>query len=484
MPDLQLSRARAVALRVREQRPLVHNITNFVTMSLIARGLLAAGASPIMAHATEEVAEIAAGAGALVLNIGTFQPSWLEAMLRAGRAANQAGVPVVLDPVGAGFTALRNQAVEALLTQVKISLVRGNAGEIAFLAGMPPRVKGVDALGDSLAHAREAAARAARRWQTTVAATGPVDVVSDGERTLEVHAGHPRLAEITGAGCLVSALAGAAAAVEPDPMQAATAALRWLGEAGEAAARLTAGPGTFEGVLLDELAAWPLRGNPAALRGRPLADILPLYIIIDAATPEAVLQAALAGGATCIQFREKHLGSKPALTAAARLQAICRQADVPFLINDRVDWALALDADGVHLGQSDMPAASARRLLGPGKILGVSAHDPDEARAGEAAGADYLGVGAMYATHSKEVAAPIGPAGIARVRRSTALPLVGIGGIGPGRAAAVIEAGADGVAIISAVVGAPDPQAAAQVLAGEVRIALTARAATDKAGGC
>lgn len=475
MRDPRTLKARAVALRVREQRPLVHNITNFVTMGLVARGLLAAGASPIMAHAPEEVAEIAARAGALVLNIGTFQPDWLESMLRAGRAANQAGVPVVLDPVGAGFTLLRNQAVEALLTQVKVSLVRGNASEIAFLAGMPPRVKGVDALGDDLARTREAAVAAARQWKTVVAATGPVDVVSDGERVEEVHAGHPRLAEITGAGCLVSALAGAAAAVEPNAIQAATAALRWLGEAGEAAARISAGPGTFEGVLLDELAAWPARG-------RPLQDILPLYVIVDGATPEAVLRAALAGGATCIQFREKHLDSGSALVAAARLQDLCRQAGVPFLINDRVDWALALDADGVHLGQSDMPTGVARRLLGPGRILGVSAHNPAEALAAEAAGADCLGVGPMYPTSSKEVGEPVGPPGIARVRAATGLPLVGIGGIGPGRAAAVIEAGAQGVAVISAVVGAADPRASARALAAEVKTALAARAAADETG--
>ena len=462
----QVQLARDVARRVPERRPLVHNITNFVTMGLVARGLLAAGASPIMAHSGEEAADIARQAGALVLNIGTLQPEWLKSMIEAGQAANEAGVPVVLDPVGAGFTAARNQAAETLLQQVKVTLVRGNAGEIAFLAGLAPLVKGVDSLTASdLTRAREAATAGARRWKTVMAATGAVDVVSDGNRIEEVHAGHPRLADIPGSGCLVSALAGAAAAVEPDPFRAAVAALRWLGEAGEAAARLAAGPGTFEGVLLDQLSSWPGRN-------RPIEESLPLYVIVDGATPPAVLQAALEGGATCVQFREKKLDGGPALQAAERLQALCRRVGVPFLINDRVDWALVLGADGVHLGQSDMPAEAARRLLGPNSILGVSAHNPAEARAAEAAGADYLGVGPMYPTSSKAVGEPVGPAAIARVHAATDLPLVGIGGIGLGRAAAIIDAGAQGVAVISAVVGGPDPHEAAKALLAEVRAAL------------
>lgn len=182
-----------------------------------------------------------------------------------------------------------------------------------------------------------------------------------------------------------------------------------------------------------------------------------------------VVQAAIAGGAQAVQLREKEMPLRRLLAEGAHLRDITRRAGVLFFVDDRVDVALALDADGVHLGQDDMPAAVARRLLGPEKIIGVSVHTVAEARAAQAAGADYLGVGAVYATTSKDDAsAPLGLGLIKDIAAAVDLPFVGIGGINADNAAAVIAAGATGIAVISAVISAPDVTAAARRLCQEI----------------
>ncbi|HYG57019.1 MAG TPA: hydroxyethylthiazole kinase, partial [Symbiobacteriaceae bacterium] len=189
---------------LKAKRPLVHAITNYVTMDWVARGLLAAGARPVMARDISEAAVMPSDA--LVLNLGTWSPALHEAMLAAGRGANARGIPVVLDPVGAGGLETRTRAALEILEAVRVTAVRGNAGEIAALAGMSGAgVRGVDSVGG----APGAAAALARRFGCLVAATGASDLVTDGDRTLEVKAGHPLLAQIPGSGCLASALIAA-----------------------------------------------------------------------------------------------------------------------------------------------------------------------------------------------------------------------------------------------------------------------------------
>jgi thiamine-phosphate pyrophosphorylase len=178
-----------------------------------------------------------------------------------------------------------------------------------------------------------------------------------------------------------------------------------------------------------------------------------------------VVQAAIKGGATVIQLREKEAGTREMLRLGRALKDLTRASDLPLIVNDRLDVALALDAEGVHVGQDDMPAEVVRRLIGPDKILGVSAETVAQAREAEAAGADYLGVGDIFGTPSKpDAGAPIGLARFAEIVRSVSIPVVGIGGVTLENAAAVIEAGAAGVAVISAVMGAADPEAAARRL--------------------
>src|SRR2546428_4223908 len=175
---------------VRERKPLVHQITNYVVMNETANATLALGALPVMAHAREEVEEMLALAGALVLNIGTLSPHWIEAMLLAGKAANEHGVPVVLDPVGAGATRFRTETARRLLGEMKVAVLRGNQGEIATLVGVQAEVRGVESIGVD-GEPADLARAAARNLGLVASVTGPIDHVSDGDRALAVANGHP-----------------------------------------------------------------------------------------------------------------------------------------------------------------------------------------------------------------------------------------------------------------------------------------------------
>jgi hydroxyethylthiazole kinase len=237
---------------LRERKPLVHQITNYVVMNETANATLAIGALPVMAHAIEEVEEMASVAGALILNIGTLSSHWIDAMLVAGKAANRAGAPVVLDPVGVGATTLRTETAKRILDEVDVAVVRGNPAETAALAGIEAEIRGVESLG-AAAEGAELARAAARRLGTVASVTGAIDYVSDGERTLAVANGDPLLASITGSGCMSSALTGCFVAIDPDPLEGAAAALAAFGVAGEDAAKDARGPGTFHANLYDAL---------------------------------------------------------------------------------------------------------------------------------------------------------------------------------------------------------------------------------------
>ena len=254
----------ATLRELRERKPLVHQITNYVVMNETANATLALGALPVMAHAREEVEEMVALASALVLNIGTLSEHWIEAMLLAGRAASARGIPVVLDPVGAGATAYRTDTARRILDEVDVMVLRGNQGEIATLAGAEAEVRGVESMAVGL-EPPTLARGAARGLGVVASVTGPIDHVSDGERILSVANGHPLLASVTGTGCISSALTGCFLAAKPEePLEAAAEALIALGVAAEDAAHGAPGPGTFHARLYDALAAL----DPETLDGR------------------------------------------------------------------------------------------------------------------------------------------------------------------------------------------------------------------------
>ncbi|MBT9258697.1 MAG: hydroxyethylthiazole kinase [Clostridiales bacterium] len=242
--------------RLREKRPLIHHITNDVVTHITANATLAAGASPIMAKALEEVEEVARQVDGLVLNIGTLTPAQVEAMKAAGKAAKERGIPIVLDPVGYGFTALRTQATHELLSEVKPTVIRGNQGEIGLLAGGKAAVKGVEGRGDDPQEMDRLTIELAKREQAVVAMTGPEDRISDGERLLVLKRGHPAMATITGSGCMATAVVASWVAAFPeDPLWATAGALAAFSLAGEKAAAHSRGLGSFTAELLDALAA-------------------------------------------------------------------------------------------------------------------------------------------------------------------------------------------------------------------------------------
>jgi hydroxyethylthiazole kinase len=249
---------------MRAQKPLIHQITNYVVMNETANATLALGALPVMAHAGEEVEEMARIASSLVLNIGTLSGHWVEAMLLAGGAATARQIPVVLDPVGAGATEYRTATAHRILHLVDVTVLRGNAGEIATLVGAEAEVRGVESIGAGMEPA-ELARAAARRLGVIASVTGPVDHVSDGERVLAVSNGHALLATVTGTGCMSSAITGCFLAAKPSaPLEAAAEALAAFGVAAEDAARGAEGPGTFHARLYDALYAL----DPDTLDGR------------------------------------------------------------------------------------------------------------------------------------------------------------------------------------------------------------------------
>ena len=249
---------------IRETKPLVHQITNYVVMNETANATLALGALPVMAHAVEEVEEMVGLAGALVLNIGTLSRPWIESMLRAGKTASARGIPVVLDPVGAGATRLRTETALRLLDVVDVTVLRGNPGEVATLVGADAEVRGVESMTIGL-EPPALARQAARGLGVVASVTGPIDHVSDGDRSYAIANGHPLLAAVTGTGCVSSALTGCFLAAKPEePLEAAAEALAALGVAAEDAADDAAGPGTFHARLYDALAAL----DPETLDGR------------------------------------------------------------------------------------------------------------------------------------------------------------------------------------------------------------------------
>lgn len=237
---------------IKKNSPLIHNITNYVVMEQTANALLASGASPIMAHAIEEVEEMALMANALVLNIGTLSAHWITGMELAVKAAKKRCIPIVLDPVGAGATKYRTQAATSLLKLGSISAVRGNASEIAALGGNCGHIKGVDSQINSYEH-QDQAKKFALDHQNVVWMSGETDVVTDGKRVILVSNGHPIMTKVTGVGGIASAITGAMLAVNPDKLLGCAHAAVFTGIAGEIAAYKSNGPGMFLSAFFDAL---------------------------------------------------------------------------------------------------------------------------------------------------------------------------------------------------------------------------------------
>ena len=238
---------------VRNRAPVVHSITNYVVMNTTANALLAIGASPVMAHAEEEMADMVNIASALVINIGTLSKEWVKSMFKAAEQAAKRGIPIVLDPVGVGATPYRTNTARELAAAVAPTIIRGNASEIRALAGAQAKTRGVDAT-ESSGHAVEAAQSLHKSFGSVVCISGETDYVVGAGETFRIRNGHPLMTRVTGLGCTATALCGAFAAVTTDAAQATAQAMVVMGIAGTMAAEKAQGPGTLQLHFLDALA--------------------------------------------------------------------------------------------------------------------------------------------------------------------------------------------------------------------------------------
>lgn len=251
---MEILREIAESLNIlKEKKPLIHHITNYVTVNDCANMVLALGASPVMADDINEVVDMAALSSALVLNMGTLNTRTIESMIIAGQKANALGIPVIFDPVGVGATPLRNEAAKKILDTVRLSVIRGNMSEIKILAGFDVKIKGVDSVADD-SNGETVARETAKRFDTVVAITGKTDFISDGSRILMINNGHEMLTQVTGSGCMTTSLVGSFCGAVKDGFLAAAAGVVTMGIAGELAYKMLApsdGIGSFRVRLFD-----------------------------------------------------------------------------------------------------------------------------------------------------------------------------------------------------------------------------------------
>ncbi|MDK2808409.1 MAG: hydroxymethylpyrimidine/phosphomethylpyrimidine kinase [Clostridiales bacterium] len=471
--------------QVKEQQPLIHAITNYVTVNDCANVLLACGASPIMADDEEEVAEITAICGGLTLNIGTLNKRTIPAMKKAGRKANELGHPVVLDPVGAGASTLRTRTALELLDQISFSVIRGNISEIKTLSQGDGTTHGVDAAvedeitEDNLLQAVTFAKAFAKKTGAVIAITGAIDIVADENRAYAIFNGNPLMRKVTGTGCQLSVLIAAfVAANQEKRLEAVLAAVCMMGVAGEKAfERLQAfeGNASYRDYIIDAICKMEADELEKRAKFQCVEELMErktmrLYAVTDRAwvgrqTLVEQVEQALKGGASCIQLREKELDEAAFLKEAIEMKQICEQYKVPLIINDNVEIALKSGADGVHIGQQDMDAYEVRKKIGANRILGVSTKTVEQAIAAKEAGADYLGVGAVFPTTTKKDASVVSLETVKQICNAVDLPVVAIGGITKSNIRMLSGTGVDGVALVSAIFAAKDIEAECQELA-------------------
>lgn len=236
--------------KIKKQSPLVHNITNYVVMNNTANALLSLGASPVMAHATEEVEEMAGIASSLVINMGTLSSEWVEAMIKAGKTANAKHTPITFDPVGVGATSFRNNTAAEIIEECKPTVIRGNASEIMALCNTGIKTKGVDSTASSNT-ALDYAKVLADNTGAIVVISGATDYITDGKRVISLNNGSDMMPKVTGMGCTSTAVIGAFTAVNPNTIEATAHAMALMSIAGEIATEKSEGPGTLQLNILD-----------------------------------------------------------------------------------------------------------------------------------------------------------------------------------------------------------------------------------------
>ena len=507
---------------LRENNPLIHCITNPISIRDCANLILAVGARPMMAEHEAEVETITKSAGALLINLGNLTKDRAGAMKVATAAAKDAKVPYVLDLCGAAALENRRELAISLINQATPSVIKGNYSEIKALLDENYHGQGVDA-DKALTEAEldKVAQVLAQKYQTTVLASGKTDVISDGTNIIHCKNGTPLLAGITGTGCMQGALCAAFLAVT-DGLTAAVAASCMMGICGQLAAggetemrwQLAVGDETMS---RDRLAKTPIGSGSFCVRlmdrlstvsdslveaGMELASVkgdftltqnlvtkrsgreqilkrlnTRLYFVTDSTLygKEEFLrrvEAALMGGVTILQLREKERSTREYLELAEAVHELTKKYSVPLIIDDRLDVAMAVDAEGVHLGQSDLPIGIARKLFGENKIIGATTKTVPQALEAYAQGADYLGVGAIFPTTTKVKTILTSVETLNAICKAVPIPVNAIGGLNAGNLDVLKGSPIAGVCAVSAIMKAEDPTAAAMAMSNAIKTKL------------
>lgn len=466
-------------VNLRDKKPLIEQVTNYVTINDCANVTLAIGASPVMGDGFEEVDQMTMISDALVINYGVINGASLKTMIKAGKTANKHNIGIVLDPVGVGATQFRNEAIVDLLTQVHPTIIKGNASEIMSLSGMNTQSKGVDSSADSL-EAIDAALKVARDHRCVCAVTGRIDIITDGRYIVKIYNESDLLSYITGTGCMITSLAASFLGGGASPLVSAVGGILAMSIAGEEAAirenEENNGIASYREDVMNNI----YKFNQYSIRDLANIEVekveykYPLYLVTDEKACKGKdfyesVEASIRGGAKIVQLREKNMDTRDFFKRALKLKEICHKHGVDFVINDRLDMAIAVDADGVHLGQSDMPIQKAKEILGHKKIIGISAKNMEEALEAQKYGADYIGVGAIFATDTKKDSGLIDLETLKEMTNQINIPVLAIGGIGLGKLGYLKDTGIDGICVISDILGSDDPEKRTRKLLEEYR---------------
>lgn len=466
-------------VNLRDKKPLIEQVTNYVTINDCANVTLAIGASPVMGDGFEEVDQMTMISDALVINYGVINGASLKTMIKAGKTANKHNIGIVLDPVGVGATQFRNEAIVDLLTQVHPTIIKGNASEIMSLSGMNTKSKGVDSSADSL-EAIDAALKVARDHRCVCAVTGRIDIITDGRYIVKIYNESDLLSYITGTGCMITSLAASFLGGGASPLVSAVGGILAMSIAGEEAAirenEENNGIASYRENVMNNI----YKFNQYSIRDLANIEVekveykYPLYLVTDEKACKGKdfyesVEASIRGGAKIVQLREKNMDTRDFFKRALKLKEICHKHGVDFVINDRLDIAIAVDADGVHLGQSDMPIEKAKEILGHKKIIGISAKNMEEALEAQKYGADYIGVGAIFATDTKKDSGLVDLETLKEMTDQINIPVLAIGGIGLGKLGYLKDTGIDGICVISDILGSDDPEKRTRELLEEYR---------------
>lgn len=441
----------------REQSCLIHCITNPISINQTANTVLALGAKPIMAEHPLEVEEITDTASSLLLNLGNISDVRMTSMKISFKAANNKGIPVVLDAVGAACSALRKTFVKELLSEGRFTVIKGNYSEILAIADDGYIDVGVDAKTDIEEDSvKQAVLKISKDTGAIVVATGKTDIAGFNGCIKAVKGGSEMLSSVTGTGCMLGAVIATCLARE-NSFRSVIDACSFFKRCGEDAARTADGTGTFMVNLLDAMSEKKMNVDTT------------MYFITDSTGYEedeflARVKAALEGGVTLIQLREKNRSTLSYIDLAKKVHELTSEYDVPLIIDDRVDVMLASGAEGVHVGAEDMPVKTARKLIGKNRILGATAKTVEAALKAYEDGADYLGVGAIYPTTTKVKTALTSTETLDAITKAVPIPVNAIGGLNSTNLGCLKGIDIAGICAVSAIMKANDPKHAAAEL--------------------